>query len=439
VLLPAAILAFFPLISRPPAFAAEEAPTLPAPTPAAPAPEAAPARRLTLEEAKQLALSNNKALALARLNVNEKHYAKAAAWKDYLPKFIANETYFHFNDNLGTVVTVPRGSLGILPIGGATIAANVLNQDTSLTTLFVAQPITKLIAVNAAVQIARADENAAKAQLDKGTRDLLSGVAQAYYGLLGAKRIQTTVELQIKLLEQVMEVKPLPEARIGLVEARQGLLQVRGQVEELTQQFNDLLGLPACTVLELVDPIPAELPVRCADNAVQLALAHNPEVREAEQTIAKARAALQVARADYLPDINMIGGYANQTGASYIQPNISYLGLVGTWTMFEWGKRRDISRQRKTQIALAQQNLQVTIDKVQLNARKTYSAFEQAREGYKLAGEMVEARKEAEKKATGLAVVQAKAETSRAELEQMKAEIAYRVAHAQLAAILCME
>jgi outer membrane protein TolC len=200
-----------------------------------------------------------------------------------------------------------------------------------------------------------------------------------------------------------------------------------------------LLGLPACTVLELVDPIPAEPPVRCADEAVQAALANNPEVREAEQTIAKARAALQVARADYLPDINMIGGYANQTGATYIQPNISYLGLFGTWTMFEWGKRRDVTHQRKTQIALAEQNLQVTLDKVQLNARKTYNAFEQAREAYQLSGEMVQARKEAEKQATGLAGVQAKAETSRAELEQMKAEIAYRVAHAQLMGLLGME
>jgi hypothetical protein len=34
---------------------------------------------------------------------------------------------------------------------------------------------------------------------------------------------------------------------------------------------------------------------------------------------------------------------------------------------------------------------------------------------------------------------QAKAETSRAELEAMKAEIAYRVAHAQLAALICAE
>src|SRR5262249_10285264 len=152
------------------------------------------------------------------------------------------------------------------------------------------QPITKLIAVHAAVQIARADEITAHAQLDKGTRDLLSGVTQAYQGLLGAQRIQTALELQVKLLDQLLSAKPAPELRIGLLEARQGLLQVRGQVRELTEQLNDLLGLPACTVLELVDPVPAPLPVLCADDAVQLALADNPDVVAAEQGIAKAEA-----------------------------------------------------------------------------------------------------------------------------------------------------
>src|SRR5262245_8560011 len=118
VLLLAAILAFLPVTSRPPAFAAEEAPTLPAPTSEAPAPGAAPARRLTLEEAKQLALTDNKSLGLARLSIEEKRHAKAAVWKDYFPKFLGNVTYLRFNDDLGSVLTVPGRGLGLLPPGG---------------------------------------------------------------------------------------------------------------------------------------------------------------------------------------------------------------------------------------------------------------------------------------------------------------------------------
>src|SRR5262249_30416150 len=247
-----------------------------------------------------------------RLNVEQLQHATTAARKDYLPKVLGAVDYFHFNDNLGNVLTIQRGSRGILPPGTTTFNVAVFNQNSTISTLLVAQPITKLIAVNAAVQIARADENAAQAQLDKGTRDLLSGVAQAYHGLLGAQRIQSALALQVQLLEQVGGANPPPELRIGLLETRQGLAQVRGQVQELTQQLNSLLDLPLCTVLELVDPAPSELPVRCADEAAEVAVANDPEIREAAQAIAKAEAGLRVARMDYLPDVSVIGGYQNQ-------------------------------------------------------------------------------------------------------------------------------
>jgi outer membrane protein TolC len=427
------ILAFLPMASWMPAFAAEEAPTLPAPTPEAPA-----ARRLTLEEAKQLALADNKSLALANLSIQEKRHIKAAAWKDYFPKILGNVTYLRFNDKLGSVLTTPNLGLG-LGLAGQSFSTAVFQQNSTFTTGLVAQPITKLIAVNAAVQIARADENVALTQLDKGTRDLLSGVAQAYYALLGAQRIETALTLQVRMLEEQMKTTPLPALRVGLLEAQQGLVQVRGQVRELTDQLNNLLELPPCTRLELVDPIPVEPPVRCADDAVQAAVANSPEVRAAQQDITKARAALRVARLNYVPDVLLFGGFQNQTAVQAIQPTFCFLGVTANYTFWEWGKRKNITDQRKTQIALAQQNVQVVMDKVQLEARKAYNSFEQAREVYQLAGAMVQARKEAEKAASGPAAIQAKADTARAELDYMKAEIAYRVAYAQLAAILGME
>jgi outer membrane protein TolC len=408
-------------------------------SPSVPAPPVPPARRLTLEEAKQLALADNKSLALAHLSIEEKRHIKAAAWKDYFPKVLGNVTYLRFNDNLGSVLTVPSHGLGILPVGGLSVSTAVFQQNSTFSTALVAQPITKLIAVHAAVQIARADEDAARAQLDKGTRDLLSGVAQAYYALLGAQRIEAALVLQVQMLEDLVKKTPLPALRVGLLEAQQGLSQVRGQMRDLTDQLNNLLELPPCTRLELVDPVPVEPPVRCADDAAQFALANNPEVIAAQQTVVKARAALRVARLDYVPDVLLFGGYQNQTAVQAIQPNISFLGVTANYTFWEWGKRKNITNQRKTEIALAEQNVQVVMDKVQLDARKAYNSFEQAREAYQLAGAMVQARKEAEKEAVGPAIVQAKADTARAELDQMKAEIAFRVAHAQLMGLLGME
>jgi outer membrane protein TolC len=393
--------------------------------------------RLTVDDARQLALTNNSNLTLARINIEAKEHATAAARKDYLPKILANDTYFHFDKDLGTLVTIPTGRLGVLPVGARTLDVPIANQDSNLFTVMLAQPITKLIAVNAATQLARADENIARSQLDKGTKDLLSGVTQAYYGLLGAQRIQMALELQAKVLDEAMAAKPSPETHISLLELKQGLLQVRGQVQELTGELNGLLNLPAETTLELVDPLPLTPVVQSAEQAVQLAMRNNPEMREAEQNIAKAEAARQIARMDYLPDVNVVGGYANQTVSNAIQPNIGYLGVTASYTFWDWGKRGDVRRQRNAQIALAHQNLEVVREKVSLEARKSYGAFEQSQEAFRLSEEMVRARKDAEKSATTpAAIADAKIATGKAELGLMKAEIAYRVAHAQLAGLM---
>ncbi len=89
--------------------------------------------------------------------------------------------------------------------------------------------------------------------------------------------------------------------------------------------------------------------------------------------------------------------------------------------------------ERQTDLTLAHQNLQVTRDKVELAARKSFGAFDQALAGYRLAGEMVQACQDAEKAANNpTALVSAKTATAKAQLAYMKAEIDYRVAHAQL-------
>ncbi len=381
--------------------------------------------RLTLDQSRQTDHEKNRALVLENLNVDQKHLATAAANERlFSKKVMGSETYFHFDKPLGSVLTTRAGS---------TISVDVANQDTSLATVFVAQPITKLIAVNAAVQVSRADECIAQAKLDQGTKDLLSGVTQAYYGLIGAQRIQSALQLQGTVLEQQVAATQSPQLRIGYIELRQGMVQVQGQVRELMDQLDDLLGFAPGTPLELADPVPPVPPVQSAEQTVAMALMCNADVREAEQKIVKAEAGMKIAKMAYLPDVNVIGGYANQTSASYIQPDIGYLGVTASYTFWEWGKKRDVCAESESTLALARQNLQVTRDKVQLEARKSYGSFEQALESARLAEQMVHACSDAERGvADPSAVLTAKSATAKAQLELMKADIAYRVADAQL-------
>src|SRR4051812_29575040 len=81
----------------------------------------------------------------------------------------------------------------------------------------------------------------------------------------------------------------------------------------------------------------------------------------------------------------------------------------------------------------AERNIQATIEKVVLEARRAYGEFEQAAEALTLASEMVRARRDAEGTSGGAAsTATAKAATAKAELEYLHAEATYRVAHAKL-------
>jgi outer membrane protein len=397
---------------------------------------------LTLDEAKQRALNENKLLNLAALNTESKEYAIKAARADYFPKITANELYFHFDENLGTILSVPSktltGPLGrpLVSFPGTTVAASVLNQDTSLMTLGAVQPITDIFKIRQGVKIAQADQQIARAEWQKGVRQILSGVEQLYWGILAARKLQAGAQESVRGAEELAKSKTV-EARLALVEAQQGLQQVNKQIADLQEQLNGLIELPLCTTLELVEPPMPVLPFQCVDDVIGFALETSPDVAEAHQTLLKGQAAVEAAKLDFAPSIGVVGGYVNQTGASYIQPNIGYVGVAGTWTLFNGGKRYDILRERKTLVAMACLKLQQTEDDVRQKAVKAYRDVADAQDALKLATEMVGLRRQAEKNATTPADLMATSKArSLAEVDAVKADLTYRMAVVQVLSLV---
>jgi outer membrane protein TolC len=413
---------------------AQETPTALAPLAEAPGGSV----RLTLEEAKEQALARNKLLGLAVLNIDAKTYAIQAARADYFPKISANALYFHFNEELGTVLATSgrtvTGPLGrpLVTFPATAVDVAVINQDSSFVQIAAVQPLTDIFKIRQGVKIAQADQQIAAAQWQKGMRDVASGVEQLYWGLLALRKLEAGATDSIRQAEELAKSKTL-DARLALAGARQGLQQVSKQASDLQEQLDALLDLPLCTKLELVEPPAPMLTFTCCDQAIALALAVSPEVAEAQHTIAKADAGLEAGKLDFAPSIGLTGGYVNQTAADYIQPNIGYVGVAGTWTLFNGGKRRDIVMERKSLVAMAHLKLQQTEDEVRQKVHKAYREIGEAEEGLKLAVEMLGLRKEAEKGATNIpeAMAAGKARMT-AEVEAVKADLAYRMAFVQL-------
>ena len=265
------------------------------------------------------------------LNVQSKGFTTKATRADYFPKVIGSVIYFHFDSPLGSVLTLRSGT---------NVPINVINQNTELTTLSVAQPITALLKVNAGVKVGEADEAIAQSQTEQAMRAISLGAEQLYWGLIAARQIRDGAATAVQGA-QVAARSGHPDALAEVVEARQGEMAAAGQVAGVEEQLWVLLDVPAGTHLAIIEPMLPVVPIASADEAAAMAQSNSPEFREAAQNINKAEAALSAARVDYYPNVNVIGGYANQNGVPAIQQNIGYVGVQGSYTFFEWGKRKN--------------------------------------------------------------------------------------------------
>jgi outer membrane protein TolC len=397
---------------------------------------------LTLDEIEHRVLANNKLLALAALNVKSKEYATRAVHANYFPQVIGTSVYFHFNDSLGQVLTTrgrnftgPRGQ-PLLTFPPTTIETSVFNQDSQFSTISMVQPITDLLKVRQGVRIAQADEEIAQAQLEKGRRQLVSGVQQLFWGLWAAQKIRSGAVVAVEGAEALAKTGIL-EARTALVEGRQGLHEVDHQIAELEEQLAILLDLPTCTRFELVEPPLPIAPIQCCDEAVTMALENSPDIREAEQTVHKAQAAVAAGKVDYLPNVALVGGYANNTLLPIVQQNIGYVGVMGTYTFVDWGKRRNTIREREELVCMASLKVQQTQDDVREKALKAFREYGETLEAFKLAGELVAVRTEAEKAAV---VPKDKFTAAKdhmtAEVDWVKADLAHRIAYVKLMSLI---
>ena len=413
------------------------------------------ARPLTLEEAQQLAVQNNRALKLARLKVDEAGHRREGARADYFPKLLGTANYLYFSERLGTTLTAGDLGLGMLPppVPSIPIPINLVKQNMFLGGATLAQPITQLYKVQQGVKVAASEREIAKAQSAGREDEIHYAVEQLYYGLLIAQRQRTAAEAKVGAAEELFKDaqnavdtgNALPVASIGrhagLLEARQSLLAARDLVSDYSEALNVLIGIPATTDLALAEPKRPVFDLSSAEEAVRAALEHSPEVQEARETVRKARAARQAALADYIPDVTAMVQYFHQAGVPTLPNDFGAVGGSLTYTLFDFGKRRELVRERGSVVAQAEENLQRIEENVEQNIRKNYRNVQRSLEMVSVAREAVELRKESERLtrdqvelglALKSALLDAEASHVAAESDLLRAEAGWRLAWAEL-------
>jgi outer membrane protein TolC len=420
------------------------------------APVHAATRQLTLPEAVDLALKQNSALKIARARVRENQQKEVTARADYFPQLSNNTNLLGLSDR--QLVTVPAGSLGVMPgIGPFPPSEVALDQGSTtvlLTNTTLGQPLTQLFKIRAANNVASADRRVTVAELKRAEDEVILGVHQLYYGLLAARKQIDVAQAEIAAGEQaLLEARNAVEAgnalevvvigaRASLLRSKQALLAAENQVSDLTAEMDNALGLPLDMELDLADVNPSPNTGLSRQQYLDEALAQNPEVQAARETVAKARNGLRAARYEYIPDIGAFARHTYQSGVPFVAHSFGTFGLQMNWNIFDWGKRKGVVGQRDALLTQAEENLRRITDRVSVEVDKAYRKLERTELMISVAAEALALQRESERlngnqfKAGIISEAknaQAVAGTRKAESDELQARLAHELALAELA------
>jgi outer membrane protein TolC len=258
--------------------------------------------------------------------------------------------------------------------------------DTALT-----QPLTQLLKIRQADKMALADQEIAAADLDKAKDDVVFATHRIFYGLIIARKQRDAASAAVAAGEQALrEAKDgvaagnvLEVAAIGsgavLLQNRYSLLSAEVQIGDLNSELNDLLGLPLDTDINPLDPPPLYTTARSHESFVHEALEKNPEIKAARESVKKAESGVKAANIDYIPDISLSGHYGYQDGVPFLDQNVGTVGVMMTWNIFDWGKRRAVVAQRMEQLTQANETLRRVKNRIEVEVDKAYRKLEQTK------------------------------------------------------------
>jgi len=365
---------------------------------------------LTLSQAIDLALKQNRNVRLAQLAVDDSRHKKEEARSAYFPHISNDSKVTHITQLAG--VDIPAGAFGNFPATGP-IPSQSLFLDQGAVTSYTSgtqleQPFTQMFKIRESNRAATADINTAKVQVNETQYLIALKVRQLYYGILIAQLQQQAAAeevaaSQVKLQESLDEVKRgealdsvALESRASALGARQTALTQRLQIHDLTLNLVDLLGLPLNTELALdADTAALSLSVPSREECIRIAQENSPEIQAAKQSIVKARAGLGAAKDAYIPDVTGLARYSYQSGIPFLVHNFGTFGFSLSYELFDGGRRIAAIKDSRTLLSEAELNLERVEDEVAVQVETAYDRVEQQQDLVGVAQEVVQARTEA--------------------------------------------
>ena len=411
-------------------------------------------RRLRLEEAVRLAVVQNRTLKIARFKVQENEHRKEGARSSYFPTITNQSNALHISELQN--VTIPPGGLGTtawFPIPGQSTTLPQGKQTLYSSGTMITQPLTQLLRIHQENRIAAAEVANSRDELKNAENEIALQVHALYFGILVTQLQKKAAEQETSFATEslrenendirngsALQVAEI-QSRAELLQGQQSVLTAELQIEDYMVELNDLLGLPLDTKLELEPEVATNFETLTKAEYVKMAWDENPEIRSAEEAVAKARAGVAAAKTAYIPDITAYARHSYQDGVPFFVRNFGTVGINLSYTLWDSGKRRAAVREHATQLAEAEQNLERLKDGVAVSIERSYNKLERTKNMVNVATQVAQLRQESERLATNQAtqgvvliadVRHATAANYKAKAELLQASLGYLLARAEL-------
>jgi outer membrane protein len=332
--------------------------------------ETATAPLLTVDQAIQIAIANNRGLKITSLDIDKSKWQIAEAKTNRFPViktyiFAAgnlNSPTFDFKEGtFGTIgsTPVPQENTTI-PLSSG-IGGSQLSQ--------ISQPISQLYKINLGIHAQQLGFDYANQEYRAKRQSLVADVKQSYYSVLQSESAleaaQTSVTqyeetdrvaLQYVAQEAILKSDSL-DVKAKLAQAKYQVIHLNNELQTRKEQLNDLLARDLTTDFHTQAVPPASFQEIDLTAARQTALNKRPEVAEADINVKKAMYDRKLAQAQYIPDVSASLHYYSSFTAEILPPNIVSAGVEFNWEPFDWGRRHDVVKQKE--VVVDQSHLQL--------------------------------------------------------------------------------
>ena len=361
--------------------------------PAAAEEPTSPPDTLTVDQAVQIALANNRDLKIVSLSLDSSKEKLAAEKTRRLPSF---STYI-----LGSQVlepfsfTVQAGQFGTYAATGPIPATNTNITTPSQFTAYIfgtaSQPLLTLYKINIHIHGQQLSVEQAAQKVREERISIVDDVRQAYYSIVEIQNAIEATEASIKqyeeldristqyLAEQVVLKSETLEVKAKLADEKYKLLQAQDKLASAKETLNNLLGRDINTQFTALNPTELS-PVEDNLPAAQaLALAQHPKVKEAEITVQQADNARKFVKSQYLPDLGASFHYLSPFGVNFVPQNVMTLGLEFNWEPFDWNRRKHEVNEKVIQVEQSKLSLDDTKAQILINVDTQFRSLHEAR------------------------------------------------------------